>query len=229
MKDLKNILSLIFLLLKIDLFCSVWEVSIELPSKPKVSLEKGSKVVIAPFLVISEIEDEPSPYGKKAEEELRNYLEKMLSKGKNFEVIKSQKISLPSTNIEKLKNDSNFWIKLTQNYNGKFVISGVLNFEIKERSGYEVEEYVSPYDGRVYTRQRLVERTGVSLELLILVFDGKEGKLLYDESFKHFLEKKGTHYDFVTAFFEGVHSFEKKLEQIFFKRPVVQKRYFYAF
>lgn len=229
MKGLKIILSLIFLLLNFDLFSSVWEVSIELPSKPKVALEKGSKVVIAPFLVISEKEDEPSSYGKKAEEELRNYLEKMLSKGENFEVLKSQNISLPLTNIEKLKNDSNFWIKLSQNYSGKFVISGVLNFEIKERSGYEVEEYVSPYDGRVYTRQRLVEKTGVSLELLVWVFDGKEGKLLYDESFKHFLEKKGTHYDFVTAFFEGVHSFEKKLEQIFFKRPIIQKRYFYAF
>ncbi len=229
MKGLKIILSLTILLLNFSLFPSVWEVSLELPSKPKVSLEKGSKIVIAPFLVISEKEDEPTPYGKKAEEELKNYLEKMLSKGESFLPIKSFGISLPSSNIEKLKNDSSFWMKICEQYNGNFVISGVLNFEIKERSGYEVEEYVSPYDGRIYRRQKLVERTGVSLELLIWVFDGKEGKLLYDESFKHFLEKKGSHYDFVTAFFEGVHSFEKKLEQIFFKRPVLQKRYFYAF
>lgn len=222
-------LKIIILLLNLNLLASVWEVSLELPSRPKVSLEKGSKVVIAPFLVISEKEDEPSPYGKKAEEELKNYLDKMLSKGEAFQPVKSYGFSLSSTNIEKLKNDSNFWIKICQQYGGKYVISGVLNFEIKERSGYEEEQYVSPYDGRVYTRQKLVEKTGVSLELLVWVFDGKEGKLLYDESFKHFLEKKGSHYDFVTAFFEGVHSFEKKLEQIFFKRPVLQKRYFYVF
>lgn len=222
-------LKIIFLLLSFPLMASFWEVSLELPSRPKVSLEKGSKIVIAPFLVISEKEDEPSPYGKKAEEELKDYLEKMLSKGESFSPVKSFGVSLPSSNIEKIKNDSSFWIKLCEQYGGSYAISGVLNFEIKERSGYETEEYVSPYDGRVYRRQRLVERTGVSLELLIWVFDGKEGKLLYDESFKHFLEKKGSHYDFVTAFFEGVHSFEKKLEAIFFKRPVLQKRYFYVF
>lgn len=229
MSALKIMLKIIFLLLNFPLLASFWEVSLELPSKPKVSLEKGSKIVIAPFLVISEKEDEPSPYGKKAEEELKGYLEKMLSKGESFSPVKSFGVSLPSSNIEKIKNDSAFWIKLCQQYGGSYAISGVLNFEIKEKSGYETEEYVSPYDGRVYRRQRLVERTGVSLELLIWVFDAVEGKLLYDESFKHFLEKKGSHYDFVTAFFEGVHSFEKKLESIFFKRPVLQKRYFYDF
>ncbi len=229
MRGLKNILRITLLLWSFEVFSAIWEVSLELPGKPKISLKKGSKIVIAPFLVISEKEDEPSPYGKKAEEELRNYLEKMLSKGEAYIPIKSFGVSLFTTNIEKLKSDGNFWVKMGKQYGGDYIISGVLDFEIKEKAGYETEEYVSPYDGRIYTRQRLVERTGVSLELLIWVLDGKEGKVLYEENFKHFLEKKGTHYDFITAFFEGVHSFERKIERIFFKKPIIEKRYFYGF
>lgn len=221
-------LRIIILLMSINCFSSIWEVSIELPAKPKLSIKKGSKILIAPFLVISEKEDEPSPYGKKAEEELKDYLEKMLLKEEKFLPIKSVAISFGSTNIEKIKNDERFWQKAIEQFNSNYAVSGALSFEIKERAGYEEEEYVSPYDGRVYKRYKIIEKTGVSLELLFWVFDEK-GKLIYEENFKHFLEKKGTHYDFITAFFEGVHSFEKKLEQIFFKRPVVEKRNFYVF
>jgi len=131
--------------------------------------------------------------------------------------------------MEKLKNAAAYWKTLAGQYACTHVVSGVLDFRIQDQSGYETEEYISPYNGLTYTRQVMVEKSGVTLELLLWVFTGSDGTLKTEENFKHFLEKKGRNQDFITAFFEGVHGFEAGLQRMFLSKPEPHKRYFYAF
>ncbi len=222
-------LALLSLLLSGTAAAGLRQLIIELPGKPKVDFQKGDTVLIAPFLLVSQEKDTEDKTRKKAEEELRTFLSKMLSKEQTYTVKLSQGVPLASMNVDKLKNSLAFWKTLASQYSAKYVISGVLDFSIQETSGYETQEYVSPYNGATYYRQVLVEKSGVSLELLLWVFKGEDGSLAAEENFKHFLEKKGKSEDFVTAFFEGVHSFEAGLQAVFLSKPTAQKRNFYVF
>ncbi len=204
-------------------------VALKLPGKAKIPLAEGDALLIAPFLAASAASDAPDPQARRAEEELQNYLAKLLSKAGRYRVEVSRGLPLASSNIDTLKGSEAFWKTLGSQYGARFVVSGVLDFQITNRSGYETEEYVSPRDGRTYYRQVLKERTGVALELLLWVFSAETGALLEEENFKHFLDKKGTQQDFVTAFFEGMHSFEDNLRGVFLPRKVAQKRWFYEF
>jgi hypothetical protein len=231
MRNSKPILSLalLSLLLSPAVTAGLRQLLIELPGKPKVDFVKGDSILIAPFLMVTPEKDTEDKNRRKAEDELRNFFSKMLSKGQAYNVQLSEGVPLASTNVEKLKNAAAYWKTLASQYSAKFVISGVLDFTIKDQSGYETEEYTSPYNGRTYYRQVLVEKSGVSLELLLWVFNGADGAVATEENFKHFLEKKGKSQDFVTAFFEGVHAFESGLEAVFLSKPLPQKRNFYAF
>jgi hypothetical protein len=131
--------------------------------------------------------------------------------------------------MEKLKEAASYWKGLAAQFGCTHVVSGVLDFRIQDQSGYETEEYVSPYNGRTYYRQVMVEKSGVTLELLLWVYQGSDGTLAVEENFKHFLAKKGRTQDFITAFFEGVHAFESRLQAVFLPKPLAQKRYFYEF
>jgi hypothetical protein len=207
----------------------VRQISIELPGKPKVDFQKGDALLIAPFLLISPEKDAEDPNARKAEQELRNFLVKMLARSDLLTVKESQGVPLASGNMEKLKEAASYWKTLASQYGCTHVVSGVLDFRIQDQSGYETEEYISPYNGRTYYRQVMVEKSGVNMELLLWIFQGSDGTLAAEENFKHFLEKKGRNQDFITAFFEGVHAFEAGLQGFFLAKPMPQRRSFYDF
>lgn len=204
-------------------------VGLQLPGKPKIDLAQGDTLLIAPFLTVSDLADETDPQAKRAEEELQNFLAKLLTKSEQYRVEVSRGVPLASSNLDALKEAGGFWKTLGSQYGARYVVSGVLDFKILNRSGYETEEYVSPRDGRTYYRQVMKESTGVTLELLLWVFDASTGALADEQNFKHFLEKRGTQQDFVSAFFEGMHTFEDNLRGVFLPRKVPQKRWFYEF
>jgi hypothetical protein len=205
------------------------QVGLQLPGKPKVPFAKGDTLLIAPFLTVTDLTDEANPEAKRAEEELQNFLMKLLTKSEEFRVEAGRGTPLPSSNIETLQGAGSFWKTLASQYGARYVVSGVLDFRISDQSGYETEEYVSPTTGRTYYRQVMKERTGVSLELLLWVYSAEDGGLLDERRFKHFLEKRGSTMDFVNAFFEGMHAFEDELRGVFLPRKVAQKRWFYEF
>jgi hypothetical protein len=72
------------------------------------------------------------------------------------------------------------------------ILVGSLDFDIQDRSGYRTEEYVSPFDGRTYYRQVLVEQTGFEYDIVVRVFDGKTGEQLYTDNFKDFKSFEGS-------------------------------------
>ena len=221
--------SLLLLLLSAPAAAGARLVGLQLPGKPKIPFVKGDTLLIAPFLAVSDQADEVNPQARRAEEELQNYLSKLLTKSEEYQVEVSRGVPLASSNLDALKSAGAYWKTLASQYGAKYVISGVLDFRIDTSSGYETEEYISPRNGRTYYRQVLKERTGVSLELLLWVFSAETGGLLDEENFKHFLEKRGANQDFVSAFFEGMHAFEDNLRGVFLPRKVPQKRWFYEF
>lgn len=223
------LIGLLLLLASVPAGAGAKLVRLQLPGKPKIPFVKGDTLVIAPFLAVSDQSDEVNPQARRAEEELQNYLERLLTKSGDFQVEVSRGIPLASSNIDTLKGSGAFWKTLASQYGAKYVLSGVLDFRIEEQTGYETEEYISPRNGRTYYRQVLKENTGVTLELLLWVYSAETGGLLDEQNFKHYLEKRGPNQDFVTAFFDGMHTFEDNIKGVFLPRKVAQKRWFYEF
>ena len=83
-----------------------------------------------------------------------------------------------------------------------------------------MEEYVSPFDGRTYYRQVLVEQTGFEYDIVVRVFDGETGEQLYVDNFKDFKSFEGERADPLAGMFENLYALEDRLLGIFVQKQV---------
>ena len=108
----------------------------------------------------------------------------------------------------------------TQPTQADLILTGSLDFDIQDRSGYRMEEYTSPFDGRLYYRQVLVEQTGFEYDIVVRVFDGKTGEQLYVDNFKDFKSFEGERADPLVGMFENLYALEDRLLGIFVQKKV---------
>jgi hypothetical protein len=88
----------------------------------------------------------------------------------------------------------------------------------------KTEEYESPIDGRRYYRQRMVEQTGFSYDILLNVYDGRTGALVFGQPLKDFQEKPERNFDEFTGMFSNLFALENQLIGVFVPRTVKTKR-----
>jgi hypothetical protein len=104
------------------------------------------------------------------------------------------------------------------------IVAGSLDFDVQDKSGYRTEEYVSPFDGRVYYRQVLVEQTGFDYDILMMVFDGRTGDRLFYDNFKDFKQFEGEGADPLRGMFENLISLEDRIVGVFTQKSVETSR-----
>jgi hypothetical protein len=133
-------------------------------------------------------------------------------------------VSYPSRDIDDLAHNEEFWRVIGERSQADLVLAGSLDFDIQDRSGYRTEEYVSPYDGRTYYRQVLVERSGFEYDIVMLVFDGRTGKLLHSDNFKDFKEFEGANADPLAGMFQNLFALEDRIAGVFAQKKVRTSR-----
>jgi hypothetical protein len=104
------------------------------------------------------------------------------------------------------------------------VLAGGLDFDIQDRTGYRTEEYTSPFNGRQYYRQVLVEQTGFEYDILMQVYDGRTGELLYSDNFKDFQSYDSEEVDPLQGMFENLYSLEDRIVGVFTQKEVEATR-----
>ena len=104
------------------------------------------------------------------------------------------------------------------------ILAGGLDFDIQDRSGYQMQEYVSPFNGRTYYRQVLVEQTGFDYDILMQVYDGHTGELMYQDNFKDFQSFEGEGTDPLAGMFENLLSLEDRILNVFTQKEVEATR-----
>ena len=95
------------------------------------------------------------------------------------------------------------------------ILAGSLDFDIQDRSGYRTEEYVSPFDGRTYYRQVLVEQTGFEYDIVMEVYRRRDRRALYSDNFKDFKQFEGESVDPLAGMFENLYALEDRIVGIF--------------
>jgi len=201
------------------------EVHLQLPQRAKIDLRGKETVAVAPFIVVRQ-EDEQSPAARKVdvEQEFTRFLEKLLRRQTDLRVVQTGPISLPTFNLKDLLEQQDFWQDVGARAQADLLVTGSLDFDIQDRSGYRTEEVVSPIDGRTYHRQVLVEQTGFQYDILLIVIDGSTGEVLYRDNFKDFQNFQSDEVDAISGMFENLVALEDRIANVFTQKQVEASR-----
>ena len=211
------------------LFAGTVEVKLTLPVRARIDLEGKRTIAPVPFIMVSrEGEGRIPGHDINVQDEFERYVTKLLRRETDLKVIESGPVQFPTYDLEMLARDKDFWRLLGEKTQADLLLAGSLDFDIQDRSGYRTEEYVSPYDGRTYRRQVLVEETGFEYDIVMQVFDGLTGELLYSDNFKDFKEYEGESADPLVGMFQNLYSLEDRIVGIFSQNEVEASRVLFS-
>jgi hypothetical protein len=200
-------------------------VKLKLPVRPVLDLQGRDVLVAAPFIVVRQ-EGESAFRGRQVnvQEDFQRYLLKVLRRDTELQVKPLEQLEYPSYDLDLLSRDRDFWRALGERTGADVILTGSLDFDIQDRSGYRLEDYVSPFDGRTYYRQVLVEETGFEFDILMHVYDGRTGDLLLSDNFKDFKTLGGAGADPVAGMFQNLYALEDRIVGIFTQKDVEATR-----
>jgi hypothetical protein len=205
---------------------AVVEVRLRLPVRARLDLQGRKTVAAAPFLVVSREGTGESPRGTAidVQREFERYLVKVLRRETDLKVLETGPVDYPTFDLDLLAQNRDFWRGLGEKLQADLVLAGSLDFDVQDKSGYRTEEYVSPFDGRTYYRQVLVEQTGFDYDIVLMVFDGRTGERLYFDNFKDFKQLEGEKADPLAGMFENLISLEDRIVGVFTQKTVEATR-----
>ncbi|HSP13242.1 MAG TPA: hypothetical protein VLV78_00660 [Thermoanaerobaculia bacterium] len=222
-------LVLLIALVPLTASAGVTEVKLKLPVKPKLQIAGDEKVAIAPFIIASKGEKRNDRAAKvDVQAEFGRYLKKQLTKSTKLRLVDAPQTRLPGNDMKSLEANRDFWKDLGSKTGADYIVSGVVDFDINDKSGYRTEEYVSPADGRTFYRQVLVESTGFVFDIDIAVFNADTGEKVVEENFRDFKEFDQRNYDEILGLFENLRSLEQQLVGIFVSQETSATRYVFT-
>ncbi|HEX3583912.1 MAG TPA: hypothetical protein VH087_19265 [Thermoanaerobaculia bacterium] len=210
-------------------FAGVTEVKLKLPTKPKLQITGDEKIAIAPFVIVANQEKKSDRAAKvDVQKEFQRYLKKQLGKNTRVHLVEAPQMRLPGTDMKALEADRDYWKQLGVKSGADFIITGIIDFDVNDKSGYKSEEYVSPADGRTYYRQVLIESTGFVFDIDIAVFNADSGEKVLEDNFRDFKEFDQRNYDELLGLFENLRSLETQLVGMFVPQETSATRYVFT-
>jgi len=210
-------------------FAGVLEVKLKLPVKPKLQITGDEKIAIAPFVIANNGERKNDRASKvDVQSEFQRYLRKQLTKSTKLRIVDTPATKLPGIDMKALEANRDYWKELGAKTGADFIVSGIVDFDINDKTGYRTEEYTSPADGRTYYRQVLVETSGFVFDIDIAVFNADTGEKVLEENFRDFKEFDQRNYDEILGLFENLRSLESQLVGIFVPQETSATRYVFT-
>ena len=201
------------------------EVRLTLPQRAKLDLRGKDSVSVLPFLVVDQEGEGRGPERDiDVEREFHRYLEKILRRQTDLRVVEPGPIGIPPREFEELLADEAYWRDLGDRLQADLLVTGNLDFDIQDRSGYRTQEFTSPIDGRTYYRQVLVEQTGFEYDILLVVVDGATGRPVHRDNFKDFQSFQSDEVDPIAGMFENLYALEDRLLAVFTQNEVEASR-----
>jgi hypothetical protein len=203
------------------------DVKLKLPQRARLNLQGRKSIVVTPFIVVSqEGQEKEKVLGRDVDvqKEFGRYLTKVLKRETELKVVDSGPLDFPVYDSDQLIKQKDFWRALGERTQADLILTGSLDFDIQDKTGYRTEEYTSPFNGQPYYRQVLVEQTGFQYDILMQVYDGKTGDLIYTDNFKDFQSQEGQKADPLKGMFENLLSLEDRILGVFTQKEVEATR-----
>jgi hypothetical protein len=209
------------------------EIDVWLLLRPELEVEGTEKVFLGPMLLEPREQKELSERSRSrveyaAPREFERYLYKLLRRETRLQVVDADiNVEQPSSNLLNLSKEASFWQEIGKQAEVDYIIAASIDVEVLDRAGYKTEEYVSPEDGKTYFRQVLIEETGFSLDVLLMVFDATTGEIVHQDQITAFKERPENRLDEYADMYREIYNIENRLAGIFVPRHVRSKRYLY--
>lgn len=205
------------------------EVNLTLPVRARIDLEDRRTIGITPFQVVSrEGAETELRRDVDVQREFERYLGRLIQRNTRLQIIEPGPVEFPTFDLQLLSRQQDFWASVGERSGADLLLTGSLDFDVQDRSGYRREEYISPYDGRTYYRQVLVEQTGFEYDIVLQVYDGRTGEVLYADNFKDFKQFEGNQADPLRGMFENLYALEDRIANVFVQRTVETSRVLYT-
>jgi len=161
-----------------------------------------------------------------ASREFERYLRRLLRRETRLVVLDPiEGLEIPSKDPLELSKMTQFWVDIGKETEADYIVAAAIDVDIRDRAGYETEEYVSPQDGKTYFRQVLIEETGFEYDILVTIFDGRTGEAVHSDQISDFQEKSERKLEIYTDMFDDLYTLENKMLGIFVPRHIRAKRY----
>lgn len=204
------------------------EIRMVLFVQPELDLTGTEKIYIGPILVEPRAEQEARGMDRIASREFEAYLRRLLRRETRLDLLDPvEDLEVPSANPLVLFEAVDFWKALGEKSGAQYIVSASIDVDIRDRSGYETEEYVSPQDGKTYFRQILIEETGFEYDILVKVFDAATGVIVHSEQISDFQEQSERKLEVFTDMFDDLYTLENRLLGIFVPREIRAKRFLF--
>lgn len=226
MKALASIAALLF---AFSASAGVLEVKVKLPVKAKLAMEGDERIAVAPFIIASKGEKRSDRAARvDVQTEFNRYLRKQIAKSTKLRIVDVPQTRLPGSDIRTLQAARDYWRDLGARTGADYIVTGIVDFDINDKSGYKTEEYTSPADGRVFYRQVLVESTGFVFDIDLAIFDADTGEMVVEETFRDFKEFDQRNYDEILGLFENLRALENQIVGIFVAQEMSGTRYVFT-
>jgi hypothetical protein len=201
------------------------EVQLSLPVRSKLAFTGHEKLYIGPFVRERKGDEKGPDLAFDVSAEFERYLRKLLRKESKFVLIPTlEGLRPPTADPLRLTKSSDFWRELGTRSTADYVVAGSIDFEVQDRTAYKMEPYESPVTGQTFYRQVLVEQTGFTYDIMLNVYDGRTGALVYGQPLKDFQEKPERNFDEFTGMFSNLFALENQLIGVFVPRTVKTTR-----
>jgi hypothetical protein len=205
------------------------EIRVQLFLEPDLELEGSEKILIGPVLIEPRLDDPASTLDLAASREFDGYLRTLLRRETGLRVVETEdEILPPSDNPLELIEMNDFWSDLGQITDADYIVAATIDVKVLDRAGYTTEEYVSPADGKTYFRQVLVEETGFKFDVLLLIFEGDTGEMVFEEQISDFKEREERKLEAYADMFDNLYNLQNRLLGVFVPRSVLAKRTLYT-
>jgi len=109
--------------------------------------------------------------------------------------------AVPEQRLEDLIANKEFWKHLGQQYGADLIVSGRIEFDRDDISGFRSVDVVSSVTGQKVRQTQFVEQEEFRYDMIVLFIDGATGELLYRDEVSRKITYQGMGNDSLTAFF----------------------------
>lgn len=205
------------------------EIKVGLKVRPELKVGSRAKVYVGSILLEPRQGGGTTMADIQAIREFSEYMRDLLRRETRLRVQPQMEgIEPPTLDLGKLLEVREFWQEIAGRSGADYIVAASVDVKVLDREGYTTEEYVSPSDGKTYFRQVLVEETGFSYDILLVVVEGRTGETVFRDQITDFKEKDERKLDDYEDMFDDLYTLENRLLGIFVPRTVMAKRYLYA-
>ena len=171
-------------------------VVVALPVPPRLDTSPYRTVLIAKFLADqTEMLDVP--------DEMVRFMRSKLRKDPDLELLSVVPApEVPEQTLEDLVSNTEFWKYLGREYGADLIVSGMVEYDQKDHSGFQDVDRVNPSTGQKVRESEFVEQEQFAYTVDLIFMGGASGELVYQDRLQRSSVFRGSNNDPVAAFYD---------------------------